>query len=77
MAEYAAGANSITANRNASRAAAAMSQADAEANFETKVLNDLKQQEQVGPMLDGIAAGAIGVDELVLLLIWTKPLVPP
>ena len=54
-----------------------MSQADAEANFETKVLNDLKQQEQVGPMLDGIAAGAIGVDELVLLLIWTKPLVPP
>lgn len=28
-------------------------------------------------MLDGIAPGAIGVDELVLLLIWTKPLVPP
>ena len=45
MAEYAAGSNSLTANQSAGRAAAAMSQADAEADFETKALNDLKQQE--------------------------------
>ena len=28
-------------------------------------------------MLDGIKPGMVGFEELVLLLIWTKPLVPP
>ena len=47
------------------------------ADFETKVLAELKQQNQVKALLDGISPGVIGMEELVLLLIWTKPLVPP
>ena len=48
-----------------------------EQNFESKVLTELKQQNQLKSLLDGIAPGVIGMEELVLLLIWTKPLIPP
>lgn len=41
------------------------------------MLDELKQQVQVSGLLDGIAPGVLGTEELVLLMIWTKPLVPP
>lgn len=46
-------------------------------DFFIRVLNELKSRQQVSALLDGIGPGAIGTEELVLLLIWTKPLIPP
>ena len=44
-------------------------------NFQTNLLTELKNKEQLRELLDGVEAGMIGIEELVLLLIWTKPLV--
>ena len=54
-----------------------MAAADLQPDFFVKVLDELKQNTQCRALLDGIVPGQIGTEELVLLMIWTKPLVPP
>ena len=34
-----------------------------------------KEKEQLKELLGGVEPGMLGIEELVLLLIWTKPLV--
>ena len=51
--------------------------ANLEPEFFVRVLNELKSNSQCQTLLAGIGPGQIGTEELVLLMIWTKPLIPP
>lgn len=44
-------------------------------NFSANLLDELKEKEQLKELLGGVEPGMLGIEELVLLLIWTKPLV--
>lgn len=87
IAEYANGQNfpkKVAANasiqkqyENGLRTRVDVQQAFLDTDFESKVLAELKKKDQVKSLLDGISPGVLGLEELVLLLIWTTPLVPP
>ena len=44
-------------------------------NFQANLLRELQQKEQLRDLLGGVEPGMLGIEELVLLMIWTKPLV--
>lgn len=45
--------------------------------FFDKVVEELKQKEQLIELLYDLNSNLLGVEEIVLLLIWSKPLVQP